>query len=88
MEVAKCCEVILAHQDVRVSQVRQVLHLGLQLVLNVLSFNKQSMLFYVRHKTRNSYIKMKGGGSVLGSYHVLIYIVHIKMTHLSSSSVS
>lgn len=42
MEVAECREVILAHQDVWVSQVRQVLHLGVQLVLDVLrSYKKQ-----------------------------------------------
>lgn len=36
VEVAERCEVILAHQDVGVSQVRQVLRLGVQLVVNVL----------------------------------------------------
>lgn len=36
VEVAERCEVILTHQDVRVSQVRQVLRLGVQLVLEVL----------------------------------------------------
>lgn len=42
MEVAECREVILPHQDVWVSQVRQVLHLGVQLVLDVLrSYKKQ-----------------------------------------------
>lgn len=36
VEVAERREVIFAHQDVGVSQVRQVLRLGVQLVLNVL----------------------------------------------------
>lgn len=36
MEVAERREVILAHQDVRVSQVGQVLGFGVQLVLKIL----------------------------------------------------
>lgn len=36
VEVAECREVVLAHQDVRVSQVRQVLCLGVQGVLKTL----------------------------------------------------
>jgi hypothetical protein len=36
VEVAKSCEVILPHQDVRVPEVRKVLCLIIQLVLNVL----------------------------------------------------
>lgn len=42
MEVAERCEVILAHQDVRVPQVRQVLRLGVQFVLEALRRNRQS----------------------------------------------
>ena len=41
VEVAESCEVILAHQDVRVSQVRQVLCLGVQLMLNVLRMSRK-----------------------------------------------
>lgn len=42
VEVAERCEVILAHQDVRVPQVRQVLRLGVQFVLEALRRNRQS----------------------------------------------
>lgn len=42
MEVAERCEVILAHQDVRVPQVRQVLRLGVQFVLEALRRNHKS----------------------------------------------
>ena len=42
VEVAECCEVILAHQDVGVSQVRQVLRLGVQLVLNALKMTRRT----------------------------------------------
>lgn len=42
VEVAECCEVILAHQDVGVSQVRQVLRLGVQCVLDALQVKQQS----------------------------------------------
>lgn len=68
MEVAERCEVILAHQDVRVSQVRQVLRLGVQLVLNVLRAigkaeqhrrvteeTQDVILRQVQYKTMNSY---------------------------------
>lgn len=36
VQVAESCEVILPHQDVRVPEVRKVLCLIIQLVLNVL----------------------------------------------------
>lgn len=42
VEVAERCEVILAHQDVRVPQVRQVLRLGVQFVLEALRRSHQS----------------------------------------------
>lgn len=42
VEVAERCEVILAHQDVRVPQVRQVLCLGVQFVLEALRRSHQS----------------------------------------------
>lgn len=47
VEVAERSEVILAHQDVGISQVRQVLCLGIQLVLDVLTMTPQnnSILF-------------------------------------------
>lgn len=41
VEVAERCEVILTHQDVRVPQVRQVLRLGVQFVLEALRRNHQ-----------------------------------------------
>lgn len=43
VEVAERCEVVLAHQDVGVSQVRQVLRLGVQLVLNVLKMKQEEL---------------------------------------------
>lgn len=42
VEVAERCEVILAHQDVRISQVRQVLCLGVKRVLNALEVRQES----------------------------------------------
>lgn len=40
MEVAESCEVILSHQDVWVPQVRQVLRLRVQFVLDDLSMSQ------------------------------------------------
>lgn len=49
MEVAKGCEVILAHQDVRVSQVRQVLRLGVQLVVDILGKEREAITYMYNH---------------------------------------
>lgn len=56
VEVAERCEVILAHQDVGVSQVGQVLCLGVQFVLNALKMkqercNRYSAVFCAEHDT-------------------------------------
>lgn len=45
VEVAERCEVILAHQDVRVSQVRQVLCFGVQEVLEALRIKRTCNFF-------------------------------------------
>lgn len=42
VEVAERCKVIFAHQDVGVSQVRQVLRLGVQFVLKALKMKQES----------------------------------------------
>lgn len=42
VEITERCEVILAHQDVGVPQVRQVLRLGVQFVLEALRRSHQS----------------------------------------------
>lgn len=42
VEVAERCKVIFTHQDVRVSQVRQVLRLGVQFVLKALKMKQES----------------------------------------------
>lgn len=56
VEVAERCEVILAHQDVRVPQVRQVLRLGVQLVLEALRRKRDT------ERTIDSrYINKQGG---------------------------
>lgn len=46
VEVAERCEVILAHQDVRVSQVRQVLCFGVQEVFEALKIKHTCNFFY------------------------------------------
>lgn len=57
VEVAESSEVILAHQDVRVPQVRQVLRLGVQLVINGLDGQKNKCL-KLPHKKNNTGISI------------------------------
>lgn len=54
VEVAERCEVILAHQDVRVSQVRQVLCFGVQEVLEALRTKHTCLFFLISMHNRPS----------------------------------
>lgn len=68
VEVAERCEVILAHQNVRISQVRQVFCLRVQLVLNVLRTTtrtglNQETAHYSKYGTTR-FVLLKDGGLV------------------------
>lgn len=69
VEVAERCEVVLAHQDVRVPQVRQVLCLGVQLVFNGLRITRKIDQYFMR-------MLKYTGGSAITCVTTIFYMVN------------